>query len=50
MLIVKEEDGDKEMGNYLLLVIVHIETEKGFFSILKELGKVQRWKTDDDLQ
>lgn len=41
MLVVKEEDGNKEMGNHMLLVIVHIETEKGFFGILKELGKVQ---------
>jgi len=41
MLVVKEEDGNKEMGNHMLLVIVHIETEKGFSVILKELGKVQ---------
>ncbi|GAY40346.1 hypothetical protein CUMW_051220 [Citrus unshiu] len=27
------------MGNHMLLVIVHIETEKGFFGILKELWK-----------
>lgn len=41
MLVVKEEDGNKEMGNHMLLVIVHIEAEKGFFGILKELWKVQ---------
>lgn len=53
MLIVKEEDGDKEMGNHMLLVIVHIETEKGFSEFLKNWGRFKfssRWKIDDDLQ
>lgn len=46
MLVVKEEDGNKEMGNHMLLVIVHIETEKGFFGILKRIGEGSNFLLD----